>query len=460
MGQFLFLAFMAVMAAFAIRASQAERKGVRRAWEVAAAELGLQLVKRTSHMGFALTGRLHGFPVSVDMVLRGGKHKKTYTRFSITGTEIFEGLTFHEEGLLTKLGKVFTGEDVQVGSADFDRRALVSGLQAESLAVLDERTRPMLLQFLKQGGKLEGGTLSLERPETIKEPRALAWNVQAVVELARALSIKKQEVPDRLLRNATQDPEPGVRRRNLEALLTGFAGSVEARSACEAALREKNPAIRLLAIQGLGEAGWTAAQELVEAADVPLELRAEALGHLVEVLPNERLLPIVERALASRWEPLVCPALAGFRRLRHPPAFESLEARAREAQHPATVTALAEALGEHYGARAQAALLGLLRHESFAPRVAAARWLGRVGDVGAVEPLLACAQAAPLLGGELRGAARDAVKAIQGRLSGAEGGCLTLAESGGETGALSMVRPAGDLSLVERREPDDAAMGS
>ena len=90
-------------------------------------------------------------------------------------------------------------------------------------------------------------------------------------------------------------------------------------------------------------------------------------------------------------------------------------------------------------------LLGLQDDDAGVAQTAA-RALGQVGTIDAVEPLRE--HAAALLPSELRAAARQAIAEIQARLTGAEAGQLTLA--GGEAGALSLAGEGGGLSLAKQ----------
>ncbi len=111
--------------------------------------------------------------------------------------------------------------------------------------------------------------------------------------------------------------------------------------------------------------------------------------------------------------------------------------------------AVAEGLATLADPRAEQALVQLLSRPADGVRCAAARSLGRVGSIAAVEPLLALTKGA-LFGGEAREAAREAVRRIQERLGDADAGRLSLAEPGGE-GALSLAEPDGALSLAPRK---------
>jgi HEAT repeat protein len=114
------------------------------------------------------------------------------------------------------------------------------------------------------------------------------------------------------------------------------------------------------------------------------------------------------------------------------------------AGRPQTAQACLEALALLGRAEAEGLILLALRSEDDAVARAAARAIGKVGTVAAVAALREAAEG----GGEMRRAARQAIAEIQGRLTGAEPGQLSLA--GGEAGALSLADgEPGRLSLAE-----------
>jgi len=99
--------------------------------------------------------------------------------------------------------------------------------------------------------------------------------------------------------------------------------------------------------------------------------------------------------------------------------------------------ALAEALGKASGAAGESMLLDLLKADAVAVKVAAAKALGAVGTVRAVEPLLPFTQGL-FAAGELKDAARDAVRGIQARLGEVEAGGLSVVDERVGEGGLSL----------------------
>jgi hypothetical protein len=101
--------------------------------------------------------------------------------------------------------------------------------------------------------------------------------------------------------------------------------------------------------------------------------------------------------------------------------------------------------------RAESPLISLLGHESTEVRTAAVKALGVVGTVRAVEPLLPLTKA--LLVPDLRAAALDSIRRIQGRLGDVDGGRVSVAKVEEVAGAVSISTEGGELSLAKAQEP-------
>ena len=260
--------------------------------------------------------------------------------------------------------------------------------------------------LLASGGGVKNGAVQLEQPGRMNAPGQVRSVVAALLNLVEALP--SGPVPRMLLDNVQSD-EPGVRLRSLELLARDFPSEPETRVAGEAALVDREPAIRLLAAKLVrGERGKTALAGLLEDHEVPLEV----LAHAVAACGDTR-----DRAFAD-------PICALAKRL-----------------DPGLSEAVATALGKLGDPRAEPALLRLLARDVAEVRRAAAIALGLTGSVRAVEPLLEA-------GGD---AARDAVRRIQARLGDAGAGRLSLAQEDATAGALSPAADEGQLSLLKSK---------
>lgn len=372
----------------------------------------------------------------------------TYTRCRVVLRIPPAGLRVRAESLSSRLVGAIGFPDLQTGDAEFDACVLLAGAEGKCLAVLDADTRMALRSAIEHTGwTIEEGAVMQETGTLIAEPGRLVAFAQETIALARRLSLADRSVPELLEGNAKADPEACVRRRNLEVLLRDFRNGPEARRAAEWTLEHASDLEAFaLAAAALG----AQAAPLLErrAGTAPgSELRAAALAQVTGMLPAERLPRLVAQALGcDRGGAPGASAGDGA------PTWERIAARLPAAAAPLAAAAVA-ALARAGDPAQEPALFAALGHADLAVRCAAARALGQLGTVRAVEPLLACGHAAPLLGSaDLRTAVRDAVKAIQGRLPGAEAGRISLLDSAAADGALSLADEAGRLSVAGKRE--------
>ena len=301
--------------------------------------------------------------------------------------------------------------------------------------------------------------------------KILIWIV-VVVAAAVLLSVRDwvernhhAETPRRLARNAAQDPVAGVRLANLLKLQREFPNRTLTRKANRRALEDGDPAVRLEAARFLEpQQGFRVLRELV-VSDATLDagIRADALRLLVERAPRKRVLAILDRILDDSPRVLRSWTIAGGRfhdeaqaelwrqaalasgLLGHAGASSRLIS-ALDWQDPPSAAVAAEALGAIGDPAAEPALIKLLDSDDEAAALAAVRALGRIGTVAAVEPLGAQFDRTRR-GVTLKGAAREAIEEIQGRLAGAECGQLGLADAAAGQGRLTVSGPSLDGSV-------------
>jgi hypothetical protein len=309
------------------------------------------------------------------------------------------------------------GSDVLTGDPVFDRAVRVAGHEATAVAWLDGRTRELIQAELSRNLKIQNGVLTIKALDFF-----LAGNLRPLlstaVELAERLTMREDEVPQRLLRNLTTETVFTAGRRALELLQLRFPDHSAAREAIQVALASPAPELRLPAARYLGKQGLVHVRELVVSEDVPTDLRLEALVHYALAAPVPEALALVER---------------GGGRL----AEAELSAEA------------AEALAEVDDSAREPVLLQLLGLAPDSLKVATARGLGPIGTVAAVEPLLVYRDGAEW-SDELRQAAGEAIAQIQARLGNVEAGRLSVAAPVAAAGGLTAVEPdgTGGLSLV------------
>jgi HEAT repeat protein len=426
-----------IVASIMILVTAERRRAHLRIWDVAAKRVGLTEVVPAEGGFFAgesVTGRSGPLQVRLESY-RHGKYEHG-TKIVVTGLgHGAGGLSLRREGLSTAFEKRFIGErEIEIGDPAFDEEYYVQGQAPLALAILDAETRRGLAGLLRGrvtvagretveiGPSLSDGILEVRIKESgfsgnrERVPQILA----GVLDVARRL-VAPADVAARLAENLRVEPEPGARLRTLLTLAREFHGHPVTREALLAARADSSAEVRLRAASYLGEEGRETLLALVEGAGTDDSCAARAVAALGSGLAGERAEAALRRALGG-------------------------------AGRPQTAQACLEALALLGRAEAEGLILLALRSEDDAVARAAARAIGKVGTVVAVAALREAAER----GGEMRRAARQAIAEIQGRLTGAEPGQLSLA--GGEAGALSLADgEPGRLSLAE--EKDEVAGG-
>jgi hypothetical protein len=289
------------------------------------------------------------------------------------------------------------GPEIEVGDESFDEAVESRGEATSVLAVLDGKTREMVRKNVTiEGTTIADDSVLWHASEEITDERQLEKIVRDLLALAERLRDQDAEIPDRLARNVAKDPVDGVRLANLRTLQSEFPDAKLTRNVSQSALEDEAPVVRLAAADFLGEPGLPTLRDLVLGDPIiDAGVRSEALRLLLERAPQQTVLPVLIRLLGS---------------------------------------------------------------EDADAAVAAASALGRVGTVAAVAPLRATIDGA-LTSSELKHVAREAIKAIQARLMGAESGQLGLAEAPTAQGQLTVSDPSQDgrVSLANSRRPEEEA---
>ncbi len=280
------------------------------------------------------------------------------------------------------------------GDPEFDARVCATGEPAEVAGLLTAEVRRLLVRLVP------AGLVELAGHDLLWRGRA---SVRGTAErLAEALGSLPADRTGRLLAQVRDEPLEPVRRNCAELL----ASSPESPEALIGVLLE-DPAMELR-ILGASLAG----------RDDPAAIQVwrESLAGCDPAIRRRALL-----LLAGRGRDDLVPDLVAMLPEADPGASRLLAEVLTDLDHPDCAEALLE----------------LLRHPSAEVAVAAARGLGRHGDVEVIEPLLS--RRGPT---ELRAACRRAVRRIQARIPGAGPGQLSRVRGGG----LSEVE-AGRLTL-------------
>jgi hypothetical protein len=154
----------------------------------------------------------------------------------------FSGVRIHRE-----VSKAPGARKVEVGDELFDSTFSVEGPARLLSVLLDAETRRLLVSVNTLGRlAISGGALRVEIfDEHLKDILPLLFD------LTRRLA-EEISVAERLAENARQDPEAGVRLRNLLVLAREFSGEPGTTEALRAACSDPSPRIRLRAAMALG----------------------------------------------------------------------------------------------------------------------------------------------------------------------------------------------------------------
>ena len=127
MSGLLFLLIVGAFVAFLVVAKkQAERR--REAWQETARELGFIYIPGDMLKVGVLTGQFGKSVVTADIhTVNNGKNSHQMTRYKLEYPSLGLGLRLSRQGLMGNLGKMFGGQDIELGDAEFDRLLMVKG---------------------------------------------------------------------------------------------------------------------------------------------------------------------------------------------------------------------------------------------------------------------------------------------------------------------------------------------
>ena len=423
----------------------------RWAWLQAARRLGLQFEPGGLLAGDALHGHRNGYPVWI----LAHHRRQTFARLRLP--DFPDGIELRAAGWLRDPGTQSLGDRI------FDRRVAASGPEGPLRARLGlARRRRIAAQLQHPPGPLgaelwvAGGEIAFACPGMILRTRRLERIVQAMEDLAEALSVHRG-VPEQLSEVALDGQEPPVVREGaLRALVLRYPGSAATTRAAHALLQSPKPTLRLWAGRGLARtpAGATVLQTMTHNKNLPASLRAEALRRMADV----ETVSVRDTATAVlETGPAELRTTAAKRLATYPESLSNLVRRTRRetdknAQLALVHGILRQAEPQHSPQR-EAALLRLIQSTHRQVRSAAVQGLGRVGGRSAIPPLKAIRRARwhdPGLGRHVAAALHQ----IRARLGPAQAGQLSVADEPSEgsltlsparRGALTVSEPESDL---------------
>ena len=353
------------------------------------------------------------------------------TRFVIEG--LLPDLWLARPGSGSGSRRALGARDLEIGDPVFDSAVLLQGPPLQVRALFDATTRSVVRTALEAFAslKVERGRLTADCDGATggARPRLVASDLQILLDLARRL--RPPETPQsRLAQIAHADPLDTVRAVALRTLTEIEPRHPETRIGLRAALNDASPALRLQAARALGDEGVATLLALADDLAAGDALGAEALAVLGDRCTVDQARPILRRAAVTSRTACARAALAAVARGGAAEVATIADVLARASEPIAA--AAAAALGTIASPSAIAPLRSALRAESLAVAAAAARALGSFATAAEVAPL----REAEARGGELGRAAREAIAAIQSRLTGATPGQVSLAGASGEVSVV------------------------
>ena len=417
-----------------------------RSWQEVVESCGLRVVEKSA----GWSPRLRALDGLVSVRIESGTQQG---RSILIAVEAPAPPDFHRVTIRPE-SKLKLGREIEIGDRAFDDTFFIQGPARLVFALLDAETRRLIIEVKEKSWFTI--TASELRSVVLGDDK-IAGVLPLLLDLRKRF-LGQIAVLHRLVDNATEDPEPGVRLQNLLLLIRELSSNPETDRAFRKACLDPVPRIRLLAARQLGADGRGVLLKLAEGEEED-DISAKAFAILERELPFERVSAILGLALRRRRLLTARACLEALGRRRAASGVDLLT-KVLEREHGELALAAAQALGATGSPAAEPPLLQALEREDADVRVAAANALGRIGSAAAVPPLKEAAERSGI-DRELRRAARQAIAEIQSRvhgapgqlsLAGAEAGQLSLAE--GEAGQLSLAEdPAGQLSLPPGERP-------
>ncbi len=184
------------------------QKSIRENWANFARRYNLQYAGTTY-------GGLHGWfgaaQIRMNTITRGsGKNRSTYTQFHATiGAPMPAGLILYKEGFFSKLGKVFGGEDVQVGDPAIDNAFIIKAtdlLGTHSLLSLPPVKQALLYTVSRHPGlRVEARTVLWEQSGIVHKPEQLEANAKDLAYLVETFNAAYQQL-------SAAQPQPSPQR--------------------------------------------------------------------------------------------------------------------------------------------------------------------------------------------------------------------------------------------------------
>jgi len=333
-------------------------------------------------------GVWNGVTLTVDsFVVSTGKSSTTYGRVRCDVPDL-DGITLKHEGVISGIGKLFTGDDIQVCDPPFDAAIVVRGPELELRSRLNDHARREILATIDAGTQLEKGVFRHQRVGYYRSFEEVAERIEAIISSVAALR-STEPVERRLVHLLRNDSVLEIRKFALRTLRQAtYLRDPDVRAALDETLRSRVPELVVLAAEGRRD------QEAVDAL-------ALIVGDPDRDF-NDVMILLTAADLLSQCAP------------NHPVLSEA----------PAWIV-------DQLGLNDQVTLL-------------AARTLGRIAGVEQVQALMPYTSGLSVANA-VKKEAREAVQRIQGRASGDRGGLSVSTDAGEHIGEVS-VAPAASTS--------------
>ncbi len=341
-----------------------------------------------------------------------------------------------------------------LGDAPFDKVVRLAGSPTHTAAIMDSGTRAEVMAATCGWETLI--SLDADAPRfslrdthrcSIEQPLPIPSSdmVQAIAgccRLAGKLRIAPDQVLPRLIHNASKDPSPWIRCRNLQVLIEHYRDDAGLPGIIASAMHDEQQVVRGIASTFAG--GQTAFRELsslLAHAKAPDGLRADALDYLVQHFPTAEVRPLIETAAASSCERLKLVALRSAA-MSGDASLVNLVCNLIKNGRLERCERIVQWLASSKADCIEPALLDLIASKQPDSVVPAIEALGAIGTERSVSALLG------LFGGRFGMAARAALAQIQARTNTIDAGRLSVVPQNTESGAVSLAGGPGEIEVL------------
>lgn len=366
-------------------------------------------------------GRVRGFDVIIDDLVEKddveNQNARTATRIVLKSNGALpRRFAIGREGLEISIKKLFDVQDISIADLFFEREVRLHGDDVDTVSRLNDNTRPKVLEFLELSGVIEQGDLLWAPGKAIRDVDRLENMTRRMVTLADDLSGSQvpSAIAERLVKNIKLEPLPQVRFLNLQLIVEFFADDPAAQKAAQIAMSDSEPHVRMLGALMAGGRGSSVLMDDVLNERGALKLRLNAIDHLARGLPRDEAVAFLHEVIDRSDLESRCLAVRGLGRLKHAESLDVIQNLVTKKAPDKMKTAVAEALGGLGTAKAESMLLTLFCEHNDDVRLAAARSLGWVGTLAAIEMLDEHRQG-PVRNPAIKTAARVAIGRIQAR---------------------------------------------